>query len=173
MPSVIYVAIGLPGFIRCPVEANPPVTLVKWKKDGLPLRIDKVSWYCSFGHFTPPQTAQAVIPLPYMLLMLYSTTVPWLEPNGRWEHPRGRGDRGLSWHLYLHALQCPGIHGMVPSRSPGAKGKHIVSVDVKHSGGNAASPILELSLRVGPSQILSGSWRGVQAGGWERTSHPL
>lgn len=43
MPSVIYVAIGLPGFIRCPVDANPPVTLVKWKKDGLPLRIDKVS----------------------------------------------------------------------------------------------------------------------------------
>ncbi|XP_056265052.1 protein turtle homolog B isoform X2 [Pseudoliparis swirei] len=41
MPSVIYVAIGLPGFIRCPVDANPPVNLVKWKKDGLPLRIDK------------------------------------------------------------------------------------------------------------------------------------
>uniref|UniRef100_A0A3P8NGB9 Immunoglobulin superfamily, member 9Bb n=1 Tax=Astatotilapia calliptera TaxID=8154 RepID=A0A3P8NGB9_ASTCA len=41
MPSVIYAAIGLPGFIRCPVDANPPVTLVKWKKDGLPLRIDK------------------------------------------------------------------------------------------------------------------------------------
>ncbi|XP_067350645.1 protein turtle homolog B-like isoform X3 [Channa argus] len=41
MPPVIYVAIGLPGFIRCPVHANPPVTLVKWKKDGLPLRIDK------------------------------------------------------------------------------------------------------------------------------------
>ncbi|XP_057676324.1 protein turtle homolog B-like isoform X1 [Corythoichthys intestinalis] len=41
MPSVLYVAIGLPGFIRCPVDANPPVTLVRWKKDGLPLRIDK------------------------------------------------------------------------------------------------------------------------------------
>ncbi|XP_061557873.1 protein turtle homolog B-like isoform X3 [Phycodurus eques] len=41
MPSVLYVAIGLPGFIRCPVDATPPVTLVKWKKDGLPLRIDK------------------------------------------------------------------------------------------------------------------------------------
>ena len=49
MPSVIYVAIGLPGFIRCSVNANPPVTLVKWKKDGLPLRIDKVTWCCSFG----------------------------------------------------------------------------------------------------------------------------
>lgn len=42
MPPVIYVAIGLPGFIRCPVDATPPVTLVKWKKDDLPLRIDKV-----------------------------------------------------------------------------------------------------------------------------------
>uniref|UniRef100_A0A8C2H5S8 Immunoglobulin superfamily, member 9Bb n=1 Tax=Cyprinus carpio TaxID=7962 RepID=A0A8C2H5S8_CYPCA len=41
MPPVIYVAIGLPGFIRCPVDANPPVTSVKWKKDGLPLRIEK------------------------------------------------------------------------------------------------------------------------------------
>ncbi|KAF7205648.1 protein turtle homolog B isoform X3 [Nothobranchius furzeri] len=41
MPPVIYVAIGLPGIIRCPVDANPPLTLVKWKKDGLPLRIDK------------------------------------------------------------------------------------------------------------------------------------
>ncbi|KAM6969932.1 protein turtle homolog B [Aplochiton taeniatus] len=41
MPAVIYVAIGLPGFIRCPVDANPPVTLVNWKKDGLPLRIEK------------------------------------------------------------------------------------------------------------------------------------
>ncbi|KAJ3589584.1 hypothetical protein NHX12_010429 [Muraenolepis orangiensis] len=41
MPPVIYVAIGLPGFIRCPVDANPPVTMVKWKKDGLPLRIEK------------------------------------------------------------------------------------------------------------------------------------
>lgn len=45
MPPVIYVAISLPGFIHCPVDANPPVTLVKWKKDGLPLRIDKVSFW--------------------------------------------------------------------------------------------------------------------------------
>ncbi|XP_036380045.1 protein turtle homolog B isoform X3 [Megalops cyprinoides] len=41
MPPVIYVAIGLPGFIRCPVDANPPVTSVRWKKDGLPLRVEK------------------------------------------------------------------------------------------------------------------------------------
>lgn len=52
MPSVIYVAIGLPGFIRCPADANPPVSLVRWKKDGLPLRIDKVSWRVVSAQFT-------------------------------------------------------------------------------------------------------------------------
>lgn len=51
MPSVIYVAISLPGFIRCPVDATPPVTLVKWKKDGLPLRIDKVGWWAYLAYF--------------------------------------------------------------------------------------------------------------------------
>lgn len=61
MPSVIYVAIGLPGFIRCPVDANPPVTLVKWKKDGLPLRIDKVSW----------SRAVALVPLTLSCLRLH------------------------------------------------------------------------------------------------------
>lgn len=60
--------------------------------------------------------------------MTSPSTVSWLEPNGRWEHPCGRGDGGLSRHLYLHALQRPGFHGMVPSRSPGAKGKCIGTV---------------------------------------------
>lgn len=159
MPSVIYVAIGLPGFIRCPVDANPPVTLVKWKKDGLPLRIDKVSlctlavislrletsaaylWFTAsfslfsssvplyFSHFKmwgvvvfcwPEQHINSS--LLYTLPMTPPPTVPWLEPNGGWEHPCGRGDRGLPRHLYLHALQCPGFHGMVHSCSPGAKG---------------------------------------------------
>lgn len=156
MPSVIYVAIGLPGFIRCPVDANPPVTLVKWKKDGLPLRIDKVSW-CGLGHLWVPSLAspqteyewaissveasclhQAFI---WMKIDLFSfisycfllvSIVPWLEPNGRWEHPCGRGDRGLSWHLYLHALQCPGLHGMVPSCSPGAKGTSAVTMHLNN-----------------------------------------
>lgn len=54
MPSVIYVAIGLPGFIRCPTDANPPASLVKWKKDGLPLRIDKVN-QCAFQFTTNQQ----------------------------------------------------------------------------------------------------------------------
>ncbi|KAJ8368286.1 hypothetical protein SKAU_G00083140 [Synaphobranchus kaupii] len=41
MPPVIYVPRKLPGFIRCPGDANPPVTLVKWEKDGYPLRVEK------------------------------------------------------------------------------------------------------------------------------------
>lgn len=43
MPPVIYVPRKLPGIIRCPVDANPPVTSVKWEKDGYPLRVEKVS----------------------------------------------------------------------------------------------------------------------------------
>uniref|UniRef100_A0A3Q3DQH3 Immunoglobulin superfamily, member 9Ba n=1 Tax=Hippocampus comes TaxID=109280 RepID=A0A3Q3DQH3_HIPCM len=38
MPPVIYVPRKLPGTIRCPADANPPVTSVKWEKDGYPLR---------------------------------------------------------------------------------------------------------------------------------------
>ncbi|XP_051719377.1 protein turtle homolog B isoform X5 [Ctenopharyngodon idella] len=41
MPPVIYVPRKLPGIIRCPVDANPPVTSVRWEKDGYPLRIEK------------------------------------------------------------------------------------------------------------------------------------
>lgn len=72
MPSVIYVAIGLPGFIRCPVDANPPVTLVKWKKDGLPLRIDKVSW-CSAA-------ALVLLTLPHLQLET-SGAFLWFIPS--------------------------------------------------------------------------------------------
>uniref|UniRef100_A0A8C7WMR5 Immunoglobulin superfamily member 9B n=1 Tax=Oryzias sinensis TaxID=183150 RepID=A0A8C7WMR5_9TELE len=43
MPPVIYVPRKLPGIIRCPVDANPPVTSVKWEKDGYSLRVEKVS----------------------------------------------------------------------------------------------------------------------------------
>ncbi|XP_043937066.1 protein turtle homolog B [Protopterus annectens] len=43
MPPIIYLPIGLPGYIRCPVEAEPPVSLVKWNKDGRPLRLEKYS----------------------------------------------------------------------------------------------------------------------------------
>lgn len=48
MPPVIYVPRKLPGIIRCPVDANPPVTSVKWEKDGYPLRVEKVSLICFF-----------------------------------------------------------------------------------------------------------------------------
>ncbi|XP_061638469.1 protein turtle homolog B isoform X1 [Phyllopteryx taeniolatus] len=41
MPPVIYVPRKLPGTIRCPADANPPVTSVKWEKDGYPLRVEK------------------------------------------------------------------------------------------------------------------------------------
>ncbi|KAJ6634108.1 hypothetical protein lerEdw1_014141 [Lerista edwardsae] len=43
MPPIIYVPVGIHGYIRCPVEAEPPVTLVKWNKDGRPLHIEKFS----------------------------------------------------------------------------------------------------------------------------------
>ncbi len=42
MPPVIYAPRKLPGIIRCPVDANPPVTSVRWEKDGYSLRIEKV-----------------------------------------------------------------------------------------------------------------------------------
>ncbi|XP_062873148.1 protein turtle homolog B isoform X2 [Trichomycterus rosablanca] len=41
MPPVIYVPRKLPGIIRCPVDANPPVLSVRWEKDGYPLRVEK------------------------------------------------------------------------------------------------------------------------------------
>uniref|UniRef100_A0A673KEK3 Protein turtle homolog B-like n=1 Tax=Sinocyclocheilus rhinocerous TaxID=307959 RepID=A0A673KEK3_9TELE len=41
MPPVIYAPRKLPGIIRCPVDANPPVMSVRWEKDGYPLRIEK------------------------------------------------------------------------------------------------------------------------------------
>nr|XP_033773309.1 protein turtle homolog B isoform X1 [Geotrypetes seraphini] len=43
MPAIIYVPVGIHGYIRCPVEAEPPVTMVKWNKDGRPLRIERFS----------------------------------------------------------------------------------------------------------------------------------
>lgn len=42
MPTVIYVPKKMTGYIRCPTDASPPVTWVKWEKDGFPLRIEKV-----------------------------------------------------------------------------------------------------------------------------------
>lgn len=42
MPPIIYVPVGIHGFIRCPVDAEPPATVVKWNKDGRPLQVEKV-----------------------------------------------------------------------------------------------------------------------------------
>ncbi|XP_043532699.1 protein turtle homolog B isoform X2 [Chiloscyllium plagiosum] len=41
MPPIIYLPVGMPGYIKCPVDADPPATQVKWTKDGRPLRIEK------------------------------------------------------------------------------------------------------------------------------------
>uniref|UniRef100_A0A8D0EDJ4 Immunoglobulin superfamily member 9B n=1 Tax=Salvator merianae TaxID=96440 RepID=A0A8D0EDJ4_SALMN len=43
MPPVIYVPVGIHGYIRCPAEAEPAVTMVRWNKDGRPLHIEKYS----------------------------------------------------------------------------------------------------------------------------------
>ncbi|KAL4647477.1 hypothetical protein GN956_G8649 [Arapaima gigas] len=43
MPPVMYIPKKMTGYIRCPVDANPPVTWVKWEKNGLPLRLEKHS----------------------------------------------------------------------------------------------------------------------------------
>jgi len=37
MPSRIYLPLGMTGRIDCPVEANPPVTLIQWSKDEVHL----------------------------------------------------------------------------------------------------------------------------------------
>lgn len=63
MPPVIYVPVGIHGYIRCPVDAEPPATVVKWNKDGRPLQVEKVlegrMWGPSETH--PPDTE--VLPL--------------------------------------------------------------------------------------------------------------
>ena len=50
MPPVIYVPVGIHGYIRCPVDAEPPATVVKWNKDGRPLQVEKVGGRCLLGH---------------------------------------------------------------------------------------------------------------------------
>lgn len=63
MPPVIYVPVGIHGYIRCPVDAEPPATVVKWNKDGRPLQVEKVlerrMWGPSEAY--PPDTE--VLPL--------------------------------------------------------------------------------------------------------------
>lgn len=58
MPPVIYVPVGIHGYIRCPVDAEPPATVVKWNKDGRPLQVEKVLERCVLGDGVraPPST---------------------------------------------------------------------------------------------------------------------
>ncbi|XP_004613828.2 protein turtle homolog A isoform X2 [Sorex araneus] len=41
MPPETPLPIGMPGVIRCPARANPPLLFVSWTKDGQVLRLDK------------------------------------------------------------------------------------------------------------------------------------
>lgn len=58
MPPVIYVPVGIHGYIRCPVDAEPPATVVKWNKDGRPLQVEKVLERRMWGpqEMHPPDT---------------------------------------------------------------------------------------------------------------------
>lgn len=40
MPSRIFLPLGMTGRIDCPVEANPPVTIIQWFKDDQLLDLD-------------------------------------------------------------------------------------------------------------------------------------
>lgn len=53
MPPIIYVPVGIHGYIRCPVDAEPPATVVKWNKDGRPLQVEKVLERCLWGPSNP------------------------------------------------------------------------------------------------------------------------
>lgn len=99
MPSVIYVAIGLPGFIRCPVDANPPVTLVKWKKDGLPLRIEKVSW-CGAAALVPLALARLRLQTSASFLQLKLRVIPFFTSWFRFRY----ASLSLVW---VKTFSCP------------------------------------------------------------------
>lgn len=132
MPPVIYVPRKLPGIIRCPVDANPPVTSVRWEKDGYPLRVEKVRrLWCTLWVYTWSlfRLFKGVSREHCFFLCALFLTVPWLEPNARWKHSGGRGHWRLPWHLHLCALQCSRYHGTIPSGHSGAKGWSL-SIDI-------------------------------------------
>nr|XP_014343555.1 PREDICTED: protein turtle homolog A-like [Latimeria chalumnae] len=46
MPPVTFLPIGMEGMIRCPVQAEPPLLIVNWTKDGRPLELEKLpGWF--------------------------------------------------------------------------------------------------------------------------------
>lgn len=75
MPPVIYVPVGIHGYIRCPVDAEPPATVVKWNKDGRPLQVEKVGGRCLLGLrrrrilLTIKMLPLGSVPLPVPLLL--------------------------------------------------------------------------------------------------------
>lgn len=76
MPPVIYVPRKLPGIIRCPVDANPPVTSVKWEKDGYPLRVEKVCVPLGFVYpFNKSDTS-----LCHWICLLFDTNIEHHHP---------------------------------------------------------------------------------------------
>lgn len=143
MPPVIYVPRKLPGIIRCPVDANPPVTSVKWEKDGYPLRVEKVGlprhrlchltyislnlsyfpWFSRHSSSLSIKLFIAISNLKKDIICLF--VVPRLELAARRKHPGGGGHRRLPGHLHLCALQRPGYHGHVPPCHFGAKGTQL------------------------------------------------
>ena len=76
MPPVIYVPVGIHGYIRCPVDAEPPATVVKWNKDGRPLQVEKVLQGCVWSREDP---RPEVLPLGIWFLpgLLHSLTKFW------------------------------------------------------------------------------------------------
>lgn len=52
MPSRVYLARGLTGRVECPVDANPPVTLILWSRNGRTIDVTG-SATTSTGSVTP------------------------------------------------------------------------------------------------------------------------
>lgn len=82
MPPVIYVPRKLPGIIRCPVDANPPVTSVKWEKDGYPLRVEKVSLCYSIIYLTLHYLTSVTLTLAEIVLVFKSMICFFTVWNG-------------------------------------------------------------------------------------------
>lgn len=106
MPPVIYVPIGIHGYIRCPVEAEPPVTLVKWNKDGRPLRIEKVTK-------PPGRVARGHGEVRTLVSSVNASERRWAPcPLSGEREPRGRDDTAFPYQLWAELIQ-------VLARSPG------------------------------------------------------
>ncbi|XP_042566265.1 protein turtle homolog B [Clupea harengus] len=107
MPPVIYVPRKLPGVIRCPVDANPPVLSVRWEKDGYPLRVEKYPGWSqmpdgnihvaevtedSLGTYTcvPYNVLGTMGPSPPATLVLKDPPYFNVKPGGEYRQEAGR-----------------------------------------------------------------------------------